>query len=189
VHALAGRIEPAIAALERAVALDPELHVTKSNLAGLYASTGRSEEALALLLDAQHDAPGDADLLQKTAALRAELEVRTTPQDPARARQLAWRLATAPEEELRDGNRAVAIATQLCEATRFSDPFLLDTLAAALAEQGEFEQAAKYARRGLAFVEGARARAAGPSPELDRLAGELRGRLALYERGLPYRER
>jgi hypothetical protein len=87
----------------------------------------------------------------------------------------------------------VAIARQLCELTGYADGRLLDTLAAALAETGDFAGAAQSARRGLTLVERALeatdlASSPGRHQELVRLAVELRERLALYDGNRPYRE-
>ena len=58
--------------------------------------------------------------------------------------QLAWILATSPEDELRDGTQALELATRLHQMTRESQPVFLRTLAAALAENGRFEEALKF---------------------------------------------
>ncbi|HYY93402.1 MAG TPA: tetratricopeptide repeat protein [Pyrinomonadaceae bacterium] len=51
---------------------------------------------------------------------------------------LAWLLATAPKQELRDGKRAVELARKACELSKWQHPNQLDTLAAAYAEAGDF---------------------------------------------------
>jgi Flp pilus assembly protein TadD len=57
-------------------------------------------------------------------------------------RRLAWLLATAPDAAVRDGPRAVGLARSVNEATGDRIPHVIDTLAASLAENGAFEQAA-----------------------------------------------
>jgi tetratricopeptide (TPR) repeat protein len=61
----------------------------------------------------------------------------------------AWFLATCPEQSLRNGNEAVIEARNACELSRWDNPGYLDTLAAAYAENGEFDQAVKYATRAV----------------------------------------
>ena len=67
--------------------------------------------------------------------------------DPVAANDLAWVLATAADADLRDGKEALALAQR---AIRFSgeNPYTLRALAAAQAENDQFENAAKTADRG-----------------------------------------
>jgi cytochrome c-type biogenesis protein CcmH/NrfG len=53
---------------------------------------------------------------------------------------LAWLLATHPDKRLRDGKRAVRLARKAL-ALGSAHPSLLETLAAAHAEAGDFEEA------------------------------------------------
>jgi len=54
---------------------------------------------------------------------------------------LAWLLATCPEDSVRDGKIAVETAKQACELAYWKDAGVIDTLAAAYAEAGEFDSA------------------------------------------------
>lgn len=74
------------------------------------------------------------------ASLRLNNYIVTTHND------LAWLLATCPEKKYRDGKQAVEHARYACEQTRFRDWNMLETLAAAYAEQGEFDQAVTWAK-------------------------------------------
>jgi hypothetical protein len=65
----------------------------------------------------------------------------------------AWLLATCPEATVRDGKRAL----QCARAARRRDkksPEILDTLAAAEAEMGDFSSAVKDEKRAIALVRG-----------------------------------
>jgi serine/threonine-protein kinase len=62
---------------------------------------------------------------------------------------LAQLLATCPNDKVRDGKRAVEYATTACQRSRWKDPTCLDTLAAAYAEVGQFEEAVLYQTRAL----------------------------------------
>jgi cytochrome c-type biogenesis protein CcmH/NrfG len=54
---------------------------------------------------------------------------------------LAWLLSTSPEDELRDGPRALEYAHRACELTHHESAAYLDTLAAARPECGRFDEA------------------------------------------------
>jgi len=74
--------------------------------------------------------------------------------DPNSVRALssaAWKLATVPFAELRDGVRALQLATRAVEITKGNDPNTLSQLAAALAELGRWSEATKKAKKALAL--------------------------------------
>jgi len=56
----------------------------------------------------------------------------------------AWLWSTCPDPKYRDGKKAVASATKACELTHHTDPALLDVLAAAFAEAGDYDSAVKW---------------------------------------------
>ena len=63
----------------------------------------------------------------------------------------AWALATLPEDDLRDGARAAEVIRSAIARAGDADPdpAYLDTLAAALAEQGELEEAIRVGSEAL----------------------------------------
>lgn len=110
------------------------------------------------------------------AAVRDHVEsLKRDPRNAGTFNQLAWVWATAPDPEVRNGERARECATRACELTEWSEPGYLDTLAAAYAECGEFEEAVKWQRKVLAL--------AGKSPA----GAEYRRRLELYLQRKPAR--
>jgi len=92
---------------------------------------------------------------------------------------LAWLLATTASAEHRNGAEAVRLAGLAAQATGGRDPSVLDTLAAAHAEAGHFDEAVRCAEQAVAL-----ARTAGQG----QLAKEIARRLESYRSRLPWRE-
>jgi protein O-mannosyl-transferase len=110
------------------------------------------------------------------ASFRRGLEL--DPGWPEEARQMAWGLATHPDPRRRNGGMAVRIARQVCEAVDYRRPEMLDALAAALAETGNYEEAQRMARTALDL--------AAKKYTPDQLQ-PLKDRLSLYEKREPFR--
>ncbi len=87
----------------------------------------------------------------------------------------AWILATDADAKIRDGKKAVEYATRACEVTNWQDPDYFDTLAAAYAEAGQFENAVKWQTKAVAAV---------PEEQRD----DFQSRLDLYQSDKPFRE-
>lgn len=104
--------------------------------------------------------------------------VELAPDEPAVLNSLAWLLATHAESRHRHGADAVRLALHACELTDFGDPSLLDTLAAAYAEAGQFDQAVQTITRAITMADATADRA---------FVERMRGRLALYEQRRAYR--
>jgi tetratricopeptide (TPR) repeat protein len=64
----------------------------------------------------------------------------------------AWLLATCPDDSVRDGHRAVQHARGASERLRHGSATVLDTLAAAEAEIGDFRSAVKNEKRALSLA-------------------------------------
>jgi hypothetical protein len=100
---------------------------------------------------------------------------QAAPDHPLVCNNLSWFLATCPDGRLRDGQRAVALARQACQTTEWRDRFCLDTLAAACAENGDFEEAVHWQGQSLDLA-----------PEEEKQ--DRRARLESYEARRPYRD-
>lgn len=81
---------------------------------------------------------------------------RIPPESPvyssARA-NLAWLLATCPDRNYRDGQRALLLVQKLLQNSDSPDALLLDTQAAAWAEIGRFDQAISTQQQALHALE------------------------------------
>lgn len=103
--------------------------------------------------------------------------------------RLAWILATAADDKVRDGVEALRLAQRGADLTRGQAPEMLDALAAAYAENGRFDEAAALASR---TAEATRAMAAKvPPPASQRalaLANDMARRAQAYAEKRPWRE-
>ncbi len=71
------------------------------------------------------------------------------PDSPRMLDEIAWLLATNPNPNARDGKEAVRLAEHACELSERKIAALLDTLAAAYAETGNFQHATSVAEEAL----------------------------------------
>lgn len=78
-----------------------------------------------------------------------EYVLELDPRHLAATNNLAWLLATHPDEKMRNGPRALELARELCMNTDYSIWNCVGTLAAALAETGDFEPAVEFANDSL----------------------------------------
>lgn len=69
------------------------------------------------------------------------------PQSPNVYNDLAWLLATCPDEVFRDGTKALEFAKYACQLTEHKNANYLDTLAAAHAELSQFPEALKWGQK------------------------------------------
>jgi len=90
---------------------------------------------------------------QKSAAISTFLEAASTsPRDPYSRAGAAWIYATANDPQVRNGTNAVTLAAAAAKLSHEKDATILDVLAAAYAEQGDFALAQKW--EGKAILSG-----------------------------------
>lgn len=185
-----GRTEEAAKQYERAIELEPldaNSHLNYGNLLArnkqfsaaikkyrqALACDPKLHEARRYLAMAAYDA-GDNQLSLNTWQ---EISLRDPQSAEARTR-IAWILATASQDSLRNGQQALAIANELVREGLRQDPYVLDALAAAQAEVGEFDKAQQTARDALEQL---------PANASKRLAAQIQKRISLYEAERPAR--
>ncbi len=113
------------------------------------------------------------DIVASNADYERALELN--PKDYHACNNLAWCLATCIDDTVRNGTRAVALATKACELSNFSSWFCLATLGAAYAEVADFEEALRWARESKVLA-----------PEEEQF--DCQERLKLYKSQQPYRD-
>ncbi len=183
-----GRLDEAVEEMERISEAMPDQLELKMQLALYYLVDKKPRKAIdsySDVLDLNKDhflalqSRGDAHLnIGKHAEAIADFSraLKLKPEDTTLLNNLAWVLATSPEDGLRDGKRAVELATKACEQTEYKTPHILSTLAAALAEDGNFETAIKWSQQAVDLDD----------PEhAEQLAKELDS----YREGQPWREK
>jgi tetratricopeptide (TPR) repeat protein len=126
-----GKLEECIFHLKRALELDPDYTSAHANLAEAYGASGQ----------------------RALAAQQFALALKAAPDKPFLLNRLAWLLATSPEDSVRNGPRAVELAERAVSITGRQDIMSLETLSAAYAEVGRFEDAVRVAREALAQAE------------------------------------
>ena len=144
------------------------LAAAMGGLAGLHAAAGEADKAASQLASAVTlvgEAPGArAELALQYARSATALGQRglhaaaigllrngltRLPESARINNELAWMLATAPDPDLRNGAEAVEFAARAVELTGGDSCNELDTLAAAYAEAGRFDEAIATAERAL----------------------------------------
>ena len=101
------------------------------------------------------------------------------PEWPEVLNNLAWLLATHPNDLVRNGAEAVRLAEKACQLTSERDPMMLGTLAAAYAESGRFPEAISASEK---------ARSLAAAMGLSDIASKNAQLIESYRAGKPVRE-
>jgi tetratricopeptide (TPR) repeat protein len=182
-----GELDRAFADYEQAIRLNPRNAAAFTNRGNAWMVRGEIDRAVrdydeAIRLDSRNPTPliGRGIAWQERGEFERALRdydaaLRLDPNDVFALNQRAWLRATSPDERFRNGQAALADATRAAELTGHRSAAELDTLAAAYAEAGDFENAVQWQRRAIELAS-------------DEDQEEFQERLALYEQGQPYRE-
>src|SRR5215813_5441757 len=185
-----GRIDEAIAHYQKAITIRPDDFLARYGLGRVLLEKGELDGAIQACRNALLLRPLDADC-HTTLAIALEEKgnpaeaiqhynkaLELAPKSIATLTNLAWLLATSQDASLRNGLKAVELATQADRLVGGTNALVLRTLAAAFAENGEFADAIRTARSAMQL-----ARMHGE----DSLMTDLDQQIALYELGIPYR--
>ena len=184
-----GALGEAVAFFERALRLDPEYAPVHNNLGAALRSQGRLEEAIRRFRQAVRSRPDDEDALYNLAStltLQGEFTeavllyrqvLALLPDAPEPFAELGWILATHPAPTPREVREAVGLAEHAAQLTGHQDARVLNTLGAAYAAAGRFDDAAEMGRAALALLE----------DDENELAAAIRQLLELYAEGRRYR--
>ena len=76
------------------------------------------------------------------------------PENSGILNNLAWVLATSPDDKLRDADRSIQLGAKACEVTGYKAPHILSPLASGYAEKGDFETAVKWSSKAVELSTG-----------------------------------
>ena len=173
----------------KAIELDPDFVVARSNYVKTMAGLGRIHEAIPLLTE---ELALDPEIREGYSLLGLALDVAGRRKEAARVfmsglqrkpnnvkilRELAWIKATSKDSQLRNGSEALQLAKRAVELSP-SEADFHQVLAAAYAENRQFDSAISSARRALEL--------AGASNQQS-LSGLIRQCLSAYENKQPIR--
>jgi tetratricopeptide (TPR) repeat protein len=153
-----GKIQEAATHFEMAVRIDPDYDKAHNNLGNVLWEQGKIREAVA----------------------QYEQTLQINPDHAEAINNLAWFLATADARDGGDPVRAVNLAQRACRLTENHLASYIDTLAAAYAAAGRFDDAISTAQQAITL-----ASEAGQT----QLVVQIRSQLELFRVGRPYRER
>ena len=151
--------------VDAALRIDPKLWPALYVRAQIFKKQGKYDLAIQDCNEALRQYPGCVE----ASLLRASIKVRLGkyaealrefnylislhPRSVTLARALsdrAWFQATCPDSAFRNGRQAVKDAKAACSIMQWKDEDMIDTLAAAYAEMGDFDSAVRYAAQALA---------------------------------------
>lgn len=185
-----GRMSDAIADVRQVLDQNPENVALQLQLASYYVQDKRPTKAIEIftkILAKDEDnvqarqARGDTLLSvgkHAEAVEDFELVLKAAPESDSLLNNFAWVLATSPDDKVRNGKRAIELATKACEVTEYKKPHILSTLASAYAESGDFETAMKWSSKAVEL--GAK------DKEVDE---QLKKELESYKQKKPWREK
>jgi spermidine synthase len=186
-----GKSGEAIAEYRQALRINPSHSKAHHTLADALLKSGRPAEALLEYREGLKINPADAGAWHNLGKLLyqqgsreegirdLEKALRLEPGRMETLNDLAWMLSTAPDDSLRDGRKSQELALQAENASGGADPAILDTLAAAYAETGDYSKALETAGKALAL-----AKQQGNKTIVASLGEEI----ALYKAGKPCRD-
>lgn len=162
-----GNIDQAIAHCNEILRLRLDQHFAHKNLAALFLHKGNIDQAVMHAQDAVFLEPDDPEIHQYLglalakkghggeALLHLRKSLSLKPDRPEALSQLAWFLATYPDERLRDPTEAVRLAQSALLLGGPQQFTAWNTLAVAYAAAGNFEEAVSAAQKALDLAQAA----------------------------------
>jgi tetratricopeptide (TPR) repeat protein len=193
------RFGEAIADMQTLLQTDPTNDDWRIRLAGYYVGDERPRKAIELLTSVLESIPDDAEgrpRETKADALRArgdallsvgrhadavkdyEHALKLDPEDTGVLNNLAWVMATSPDDDVRNADRSIELGKKASELTKYEKPHILSTLAAGYAEKGDWETAIKWSSKAVEL-----------GAKDDGIDDQLKKELESYKNKKPWREK
>ncbi len=186
-----GRPDEAAAEYQEALRINPRFVASHNNYGTLLAELGRFDEAMKQYAAAARLDPADwhAPYLMGKALLKQGRDTEAIPHfrqavklDPNNPRVLAYLaqvLASDKNPQVRDGNTALAMAARANDLTGGIQPAMLDAMAMAYAEIGQFTNAQETAAYALKLA---------TAYDMTNDVTVIQQRLQLYKNNQPFRQ-
>ncbi len=186
-----GKLKEAIVAYNEELRNAPADSVVRYAIGLALAELGNDEQAVSHFLECVRNRPDHADAHYQLALILPRLSrieeaiahnqdaLNLRPDWPEALNSLAWLLATTGKSDLRNPKLAVSLAERARELADYKMPLVLDTLAAAYAEAGRFEEAAKLATQAAELAK---------NSNQEKEAQEMLERAKLYQAGKAFHE-
>jgi Flp pilus assembly protein TadD len=181
-----GKLDEAAAHFRKTLEINPEFTEVRNNLGLILMQKGRLDEAVAEWRRSLETNPasleahfnlGNAYMMRGRYAQALDEWELARQIEPGRLPillNMAWALAACPDAKARNGARAVEMAELARKVSQQPDAQLYDTLAAAYAEAGRFDEARSAIRRAIELT--------------GRRDEALEARAALYAAGRAYHD-
>ena len=185
-------VEAQIKSVEQKLPLAENKALLYLHLGILHSDLGEVDEALQHFNEALQTDPLNADAHYNLALFLSKLgrtadaikhyseALRLKPYYEYAANNLAWIYSTHEKPTFRNGEKAVQLAERICEIGGCGDPAMLDTLAAAYAETGRFQDALRAAQEAIDLAQ---------SSGYNSLEEEIKSRIKLYQSNNPFRQK
>jgi tetratricopeptide (TPR) repeat protein len=199
IAAMENNYADAIADIQTLLQSDPTNAEYRLQLATLYVGDKRPRKAIELITTVIDGIADDKDPEQKeikSSALRArgdallsvgkhaeavkdyEAALKLDPEDTGVLNNLAWVLATSPDDAVRNPARSLEHGLKACELTKYEKPHILSTLAAGYAEKGDWETAIKWSSKAVEL-----------GTDEQNVDDQLKKELESYQQKKPWREK
>lgn len=160
-----GRLADAINDMNLITKANPEDAFWSLQLANLFVQDKRPSKAVQIISEVLRREPRNSSAIRSRAdtllgmgrhaeAIKdyeraLELGIENPSLKSGILNNLAWVLATSPDDSLRNGKRSIALATEAGTLSDYKEPHILSTIAAAYAEIGDFESAIEWSKKAI----------------------------------------